>query len=173
MPNSYPYFKIEFKQHLIENFDSSIKILDVGAGSGSYSKLLKEKFKNIDCVEIFEPYIEKYKLKYLYENVYQDNIINFDISKYDYLIIGDVLEHLSIKDAQTLMSKINEIDKKCMIAVPYLHRQGKWGDNLYETHLQPDLTHDVFLDRYPTMKCLFKIDLDRINGKGYGYYINY
>jgi hypothetical protein len=173
MPNSYPYFKKEFKFHLIKNFESSMKILDVGPGSGSYSKLLKENFKNMDCIEIWEPYIKQYNLKSMYENVYLGNIVEFEISNYDYLIIGDVLEHLSIDDSQNLMCTINENNKKCMVAVPYLYRQGPWQDNVHETHLQPDLTHEVFLSRYKNMKCLFKIDLNRTNGKGYGYYINY
>ena len=166
MPYSYDYFKIEVGKHIIKTQPQSSKILDVGAGSGKYGAMLRMWFNNIDALEIFDPYIEKFNLKEIYNNVYNDNIIHFDIAEYDYIIMGDILEHLSIKDAKELIKKITHSGKKCLVAIPYTMEQGEVNGNIYETHLQPDLTHEVFLFRYPMMKELYR-------NHEYGYYINY
>lgn len=166
MPYSYDYFKIEVGKHIIKTQPQSSKILDVGAGSGKYGAMLRMWFNNIDALEIFEPYIEQFNLKEIYNNVYNDNIIHFDIAEYDYIIMGDILEHLSIKDAKELIKKITHSGKKCLVAIPYTMEQGEVNGNIYETHLQPDLTHEVFLFRYPIMKELYR-------NHEYGYYINY
>ena len=166
MPYSYDYFKIDVCKHIIKTQPQSSKILDVGAGSGKYGAMLRMWFNNIDALEIFEPYIEQFNLKEIYNNVYNDNIIHFDIAEYDYIIMGDILEHLSIKDAKELIKKITHSGKKCLVAIPYTMEQGEVNGNIYETHLQPDLTHEVFLFRYPMMKELYR-------NNEYGYYINY
>jgi hypothetical protein len=167
MPGSYDFFKKEIKLHLIYYVqDKESKFLDVGPGYGTYGNLLKPEFNNVDAVEIWEPYVKQFNLESVYKNVYIDNILNFNYSKYDYLILGDVLEHIIKEDAILLIKQINEENKKCLVAVPYLYSQGSHEGNIYETHLQPDITHDIFLNRYENMRCLFRNEL-------YGYYINY
>lgn len=166
MPGSYHHFKQEVKQHLIESFSPDTKFLDVGPGYGTYGNLLKTNFKNIDAVEVWEKYIEQFKLRDIYQEVFVSDIMYFDFNQYDYLIIGDVLEHLSVEDAQKLVADINSLNKKCLIAVPYQYPQGSHEGNHYEAHLQPDLTHEIFLERYPSMSLLYK-------NEQYGYYINY
>jgi len=166
MPYSYDYFKIDVCKHIIKTQPQSSKILDVGAGSGKYGGMLRMWFNNIDALEIFEPYIEQFNLKEIYNNVYNDNIIHFDIAEYDYIIMGDILEHLTIEDAKELIKKITHNGNKCLVAIPYTMEQGVVNGNIYETHLQPDLTHEVFLFRYPMMKELYR-------NHEYGYYINY
>lgn len=166
MPYSYDYFKIEVGKHLIKSFPPSTRILDVGAGSGKYGAMLRFWFNDIDALEIFEPYIEQFKLNEIYNNVHIGNIIDFDISIYDYIIMGDILEHLSVENAHDLLSKIHLLGKKCLVAIPYTMEQGEVNGNIYEKHLQSDLTHDVFLFRYPMMKKLYR-------NHEYGYYINY
>lgn len=167
MPYSYSHFKNEFKQHLIDSeFSSIMNILDVGAGSGSYVHLLKNEFPLIDALEIYPNYIEMFKLKEYYRDVFLGDIMTFNFSKYDYLIMGDIIEHLKIEDAQKLLFDINKQQKCCMISVPYLFEQGEEYGNKYEIHHQSDLTNEIFLERYPSMKLLW-------NDNNYGYYINY
>ena len=167
MPYSYSLFKNEFKQHLIDSeFSRKINILDVGAGSGAYAHLLKNDFPLIDAIEIYPNYIEMFNLNEYYRNVFIGNIMTFDFSEYDYLIMGDIIEHLKIEDAQKLLFDINKKEKCCMISVPYLFEQGEEYGNKYEIHHQSDLTDEIFLERYPSMKLLW-------NDNNYGYYINY
>jgi hypothetical protein len=166
MPYSYSFFKEDFKFHLIANIDKNCKFLDVGAGSGSYGLLLKTYFENIDALEIFSDYVYEFELHEVYKNVYVSDIMDFNIKKYDYFIFGDIIEHLSIEDATNLLNYVNMRKQKCMVAIPFEMEQGEEHGNIHETHLQPDLTNEIFIERYPFMKLLFKNDL-------YGYYINY
>lgn len=164
MPGSNPDFKNEIKEHFYTNFKgcTDIRILDVGPGAGTYAQLLYPDFK-MDCVEIFEPYINEYNLKKIYENVYLGDIRTFDTSPYDYIIFGDVLEHLSREDSIKLLDSVKS--KKYLVAVPYLYPQGSCYGNVHETHLQPDLTEEKMMVFYK-LKKLF-------GNSGYGYFINY
>ena len=165
MPYSSEAFKDEIKQHIFSNNNVGTKMLDVGVGAGRYGKMLGDFFY-IDAVEIYAPYIERFNLRELYKNVHNVNILAFDFSPYDYIIMGDILEHIPNYEAMNLVSKINSAGKKLLIAVPYMYEQGESEGNVHEIHHQPDLTHEIFLERYPCMKLLYKDD-------GYGYYINY
>jgi hypothetical protein len=166
MPGSYDFFKKDVKQHFIDNIDWNCNILDVGPGYGTYGNLLKPEFKNISAIEIWEPYIENFNLNNIYKEVYVGDICDLDFFNFDYLILGDVLEHIEEEKAIKLINKISNSNKKCLVAIPYMYPQGPHEGNIYETHHQPDLTHDVFLSKYSNMKCLFRNEL-------YGYYINY
>ena len=165
MPYSSTAFKDEVKLHIIENIKFDNKILDIGPGAGTYGKLLRDNYQ-IDGLEIFEPYINKFSLNSIYQNVFVGNILAFDFQNYDYLILGDILEHIPKYEAVGLVNRINQSGKRCLIAVPYLYEQGEYDGNIHETHHQSDLTHEIFLNRYPSMNLLFKDD-------GYGYYVNY
>jgi hypothetical protein len=41
-----------------------------------------------------------------------------------------------------------------VVAIPFNAPQGVWGGNIYETHLQPKLTHEDFLQKYEGFKPL-------------------
>jgi SAM-dependent methyltransferase len=166
MPYSYSLFKDEVKKHFIKNVQKSVKILDVGAGSGTYALLLGDEYPNIDAIEIFPNYLDMFNLQDIYKNVIIGDILETDFDEYDYLIMGDVLEHMTFLQAKNLLDKITSKDKICLVAVPYMFEQGTEFDNVYETHHQPDLTKEIFLERYPQMKFLCGDD-------NYGYFVNY
>ena len=166
MPNSYSFFKTEVKDWFIYNVPITKRILDVGPGQGTYSDLLKSAGYKMDAVEIWAPYVEQFNLKDKYDEVYIDDIRNFNLTKYDFVILGDVLEHLSKEDAQKLIDRMNEWGIDYMIAIPYMMEQdGEEYGNQYETHLQPDLTPEVMSERYPGLIKLF-------DNQWYGYYVN-
>lgn len=166
MPYSYPEFKNEIKSHFKKCVSNEVKILDVGPGAGVYSDLLRELGYQIDCVEIWEPYINQFNLSEKYDRVIIGDIRNFDFTEYDYIIMGDVLEHLTFDDASILINKINNLNKKCLVAVPYKYDQGEYEGNIHETHLQPDLTPENMLEKYPSLNLIY-------GNYFYGYYINY
>lgn len=166
MPYSFDYFKNDVLFHIMKNIPHYAKVLDVGAGSGKYGIMLKDYFGKIDALEVYHPYIDKFDLHSIYKSIYCANILEFDISSYDYLILGDIVEHLDEKSAQELLSYIYNSGKKCIVAIPYNMEQDAVGGNIYEKHLQPDLTINNFIDRYPYMRLLFGNEL-------YGYYVNY
>lgn len=161
MPYSYGDYKNEVIQHIIEHTSEYSKILDVGPGAGTYGSSLKHL--DIEGLEIYPPYIEMFKLEEIYKKIHIGDIRNFDIEPFDYIILGDVLEHLTVEESHLVLEKMK--DKKVMVAVPYLFEQGEEMGNIYETHHQPDLTHELMIERYG-LNPLYR-------NERYGYYTNY
>lgn len=161
---SYKYYKKEVKEYIKNKFSEDIKILDVGAGSGTYYELLKDCFNNMEAVEVFKPNIEKYELEKKYKKVYNVDIKDFEYKYYDLVIFGDVIEHLSVEEAQKVLEYAKNRCKEMIVAVPYMYEQGIEEGNVYEIHKQDDLTDEVVLERYNMLKPLYKNEL-------YGYYI--
>lgn len=165
MPFSSPSFKENIKDHLFKNIDSNEVILDVGPGAGTYGVMLSNVYF-IDALEIYEPYVDRFSLRDIYNNVFIGDICQWNIKDYNYIILGDVLEHIPVIDAISLIDKINAYKMRCLVAVPYLYEQGEWEGNIYETHHQADLTPTEMKTRYPSLKLL-------VGDENYGYYVNY
>jgi len=151
VPTSFGAFKSEIRDYVLSNFEvNNTTILDIGAGCGTYSKILSE-YKNIDAFEVYEPYINKYDLKTKYRKVYKTNILDFDFEYYDIIIMGDILEHLTIEDAQNLINKLHGKCKQLIISVPFQMKQ--YGlENKNEDHIQDDLTEEIMETRYPNLQ---------------------
>lgn len=164
MAYSYSYFKEDIADYLKSKFDKRAKILDVGAGSGTYYNYLGDYFKSMDAVEVFEPNIKEFDLENKYRKVFNVDIKDFEYGYYDIIIFGDILEHLNVEDAQKVLEYALDRCEELVVAVPYLYEQGICHDNVYEIHLQPDLTKGVMEERYPYLKLLYSND-------EYGYYI--
>ncbi len=148
MPFSTPVFKQETIDYLINKFNPSSTILDVGAGAGYYSNLLKGTFPNMDAIEIFEPYIGQYQLRSKYNNVWNENILTFEFDHYDIILMGDILEHIEESKGIEIIKKLYPKCDELVVAIPFNAPQGTWGGNVYETHLQSTLTHETFMEKY-------------------------
>jgi len=149
MPRSTGYFKNETIDYIVKKYNKNSKILDIGAGIGTYSDLLRPKgFINIDCVEIFEQYIIDYKLKDKYNNIFIGDVtkININFDDYDLIIFGDVLEHIELDSAKNLLNKL--LKQNLIVAIPFESEQGEHFGNSYEIHLQVDLTLENFFERF-------------------------
>lgn len=166
MPYSYSLYKKEFKDHLVNRFANDIQILDVGCGSGGYFELLNLYYPNIDGIEIYPNYVQMFNLDTKYRRLIIGDILQQDLTEWEYFIMGDVIEHLSYEEALQLIEKIHKSGRFMMVAVPYLFKQDEEYGNIHEIHKQPDLTKEIFLERYPCMKFLF-------GDNNYGYFINY
>ena len=166
MPNSYTFFKREIRQWFIDNIPPGTKILDVGPGQGTYADLLEGLGYEMHATEIYEPYIERYYLRAKYHKVYNQNIMHLlsQLGHFDFIILGDILEHLDKNSAQHLLHEIKQRQLGCLVAVPYLMEQdGEEYGNPHETHLQPDLTIENMQERYPDLELIYGNEL-------YGYY---
>lgn len=132
--------------------ESSINtVVDIGAGSGTYIKLVKE---DANCctnakwigIEIWKKYIEEFDL----ENRY-DQIVNTDVRTVNWLdlgpdvvIAGDVLEHMTKQDAVALVDRILSVAKTLIISIPirYMPQDEHAYENPHEAHIKDDWTHD-------------------------------
>lgn len=142
---SYDYGKPEVVAWISGSFPLESSILDVGAGDGKWRYLLR-KYPNMDAVEAYEP-----NLQWLtgYRRTFHTDIRDFRYDWYDLIIFGDVLEHLSVKDAQAVLDYAWPRCRDVVIAVPFLYEQGAIYGNQYEVHIQDDLTPELFEERYP------------------------
>lgn len=160
---SYFWGKGFVVKYLKKQFPIRSSCLDIGANNAKWFKLLGNHFI-MDGVEAWKPYIIKYKLNDKYRKLTHANIVDFDEFDYDVIIMGDVLEHLSVEDGQKVIKKMYPRCKELVIAVPYKYKQGAIHGNPFEIHMQPDLTPEIFNERYPGFKILWA---NRI----YAYYI--
>lgn len=157
---SYPYGKEEVCAWIRRNFPTDSMILDVGACDGAWRKLLPE-YKNMDAVEIFEPYMKNLTD---YRIAYNRDIRSFGYIWYDLIIFGDVIEHMSVEDAQKVLYYASRRCEDMIVAVPFLYPQDEVDGNIYQAHIQDDLTEEIFSERYPDLEPL--VD----TGKNYVYY---
>ena len=128
-------------------------ILDVGAGAGKRAELLKDYYETIDAVEIREPYIKEFNLQEKYDSVELKNVMDMtedEFNCYDLVILGDIFEHLSVEDATKILDTLK--NKTVFIMIPFNCPQWECYGNVYETHLQDDLTLEVMKERYPQLK---------------------
>ena len=154
MPHSYKNCLEEVKKHIKCNVSADDTIIDIGTGSGSWCDILRaEGYKNIDGIEIADKYFDEYDLKGKYNNIICADARTHDFNKkYDLAIIGDMLEHIDVYDAKALLVKLQKVCKNIVVIVPYLLPQNCADIN--EVHVQPDLTYDVFKERYNDFICI-------------------
>lgn len=154
--------KRESFEWIAKNFSKGSTCLDVGACDGKWGKLLND-FLIIDGIEIYKDNIGKHKLNDIYRKVYLGDIRNFTFNHYDLIIFGDVLEHMSVEDAQKVLAYAWDRCRNLIVAVPYQWVNRSHYGNPWEVHIQDDLTPENVLERYPRLKPLFVYER-------YGYY---
>lgn len=129
---------------------SDQKILDIGAGWMKYRMLLAEY--TMDAVEVWQPYVDQHKPSKFYDNVHVMEAVNFRYQqRYGAVIMGDVLEHMSVNDAQAVIRAACENSDLVVVAVPFQMAQHEEEGNPYEIHVQDDLTEELMAERYPEL----------------------
>ncbi len=158
-------------RYMKENFDSDYKIIDIGAGAGKMWDLLHDSFPNMDCIEVWTPFVDKFLTNKKYNKIFNVNCMDFnDYDKYNVAIIGDMLEHLVVEDAQKLISMIPQY---CVIVVPYALTLSQKHENPHNFHEQDDLTHDLMMERYPDLRLYWSISAEdsKTTPNGLGVYV--
>ena len=127
-------------------------ILDVGAGMGWYEDFIKRNkinYKKLDAIEVWEPYIEKYNLKARYDNVFNIDAREWNNWKYDLIILGDILEHMTKEEAIKLWDNISKQARFAIISIPIVHYpQGHENGNPYEEHIKDDWSSKEVLESF-------------------------
>lgn len=152
---SYGIGKAECCEWVRNNFDMDASVLDVGACDGIWQALLPEY--DMDAVEAFKPNADRIRKHNIYMNVYCTEIKDYEYDWYDLIIFGDVIEHMDVETAQAVLNYAYPRCKDMIVAVPYLYEQDEIYGNPYEKHLQPDLTAELFAERYPGFEVLVQL----------------
>ncbi len=108
--DSSDLYRQEMLAYLLNNLSSTSKILDVGAGQGTWYHILHNHFKTIDALEVFEPTAQFLKTHKLYNKVIVAEATQYPIEhykKYDCVILGDVLEHIPTQEAQKYINALS------------------------------------------------------------------
>lgn len=119
------------------------RVLDVGAGMGTYALLAKQANQHWTALEVFYPYVKMFGLNELYDEVFigDARYMNYDkISHsigWDLIIAADMLEHMSRDDAKQLIYDFSEQCKHLLICFPVEHHDQHAGEegNDFETHV--------------------------------------
>lgn len=147
---SYSFFKDDIVEYLKSIFPKGATGLDMGCGSGKYGFLLDNYFL-LDGVEACADVVYNETLDY-YDRLFHADIREFQFHIYDFIILGDVLEHLTVEEAKKLLEYIYPKCKEIIVAVPFEYVQDAIDGNLYEIHKQDDLTPELMAERYPELK---------------------
>lgn len=136
-----PWSADENRNWVLSHIKDGEKVLDIGAGAGIWSDLLKHRVSRMDAVEIFEPYIERFSLKQKYDNIFLGDFKELVIAygQWDTVILGDVLEHFEMADALKVWEKARLCagpNGKVLLSTPIVDwPQGEEEGNIHEAHL--------------------------------------
>lgn len=137
-----PFSSTEGKPWIVDRIRElePASILDVGPGAGTYARLLRPILPSgarIHALEIHAPYVERFGLADVYDEIQIGDARTAKFPRLDVIILGDVIEHMSLDDAKTVWFKARGAAKKAVILslpiVPY--PQGEWEGNTHEAHL--------------------------------------
>jgi cyclopropane fatty-acyl-phospholipid synthase-like methyltransferase len=126
-------------------------MLDVGAGAGTYAHIFAQHFPNTQrfAVEAWTPYIHEFSLKDIYTEVFNHDIRDHEYFKYDIVIFGDVLEHMTKEEALAVWDKVSKQSSYALISIPIVHYpQDDVHGNPFEKHIKDDWSHEEVLDTF-------------------------
>lgn len=130
-------------------------VLDVGPGAGAYGQIAQRipSVKAIEAVEVWEYYIAEYSLNTIYSKIHIGDVRDHNNFKYDLVIFGDVLEHMSRADALRVYTAALKQAKNVLFSIPIIHvPQGPYAGNPYEEHVEDDWKHEEILEFFPGIK---------------------
>lgn len=138
--------------------EAAIKtVVDIGPGSGTYVKLIREDAKCcVDAtwigVEIWKPYIEEFKLEERYTQILNQDVrtIDWEKLKPNVVIAGDVLEHMTKEDAVALVDRILAVANMLIVSIPIRHmpQDEHAYENPHEAHIKDDWSHDEVMETW-------------------------
>lgn len=157
----YDWAGLLVRDYVLTHYDhGDVEVLDVGAGHGKYRVLLTVCPK-VDACEVWEPTVVNENLRSLYRSVYVQDVATLvdeswwsaDVG-YDLVIMGDVLEHLTREDAQHVLRRVTEVGADVIVIVPFMYPQDEEDGNVYQRHLQDDLTPELMATEYPSLRLI-------------------
>ena len=141
--------------------DPMSRVLDLGVGKGTYSRLFRKhssKLSNAHWigVEAWEPYINEFNLRSRYHEIINKDIRLLDYDSFkpiDVTFAGDVLEHITKEEAINVVDKVLSICPRLVISIPIIHYpQDALNGNHYEIHVKDDWSHKEILETFPQIK---------------------
>ena len=144
-----------FSSHSGKEFIKSLNlnaktVLDVGAGCGTYRSMFPTLGQHWTALEVWQPYVDKYNLRDKYDTVIVEDLRTWNPTKtYDICFCGDILEHMTEKEAVQVLNKLREIATTVIVSIPIgYYPQGEYEGNPYEIHVEDHWTHPRFVNAF-------------------------
>lgn len=153
----YDWAGLRVRDYVLTHYDANARIMDVGAGQGKY-RILLPTYVAVDACEIWEPTVESEHLRDMYREVlvrdFADVVRSPDWTDrdYDLVVMGDVLEHMTRSDAQLVVDDVLAVGTDLVVVVPYEYPQDEEDGNVYQRHIQDDLTPERMAVEYPRLR---------------------
>lgn len=135
MPTSASENKDVVKQWILEL--NPQKVLDIGAGEGTYSTLARNK-GTWAALEAYYPYVAQYKLEEKYDKVIVGDARYIDYGKlpfFNLIIAADMLEHMTHAEAKALIKELLAHTQYLLICFPIIHLDQHDDNNPFEEHI--------------------------------------
>ncbi len=129
--------KLEVLRFVVQNFQSGGVTLDLGPGSGNYEYSFADKFAQIVAVDYHKEALDFMSATLKSKRISNVSLIHSDIrdtksyshmGKFDFVTMVDVIEHIPMADAQTLIRNLHSLmnpgGKICIITPNY---QSGWS----------------------------------------------
>lgn len=134
------------------------RIVDIGAGSGTYIKLIKEE---AGCcqqaewigIEIWSPYIQQFNLEKRYDKIINQDVRTIDWNQFGSIsavIAGDVLEHMTKQEAMAVVERVLAVSSMLIVSIPirYMPQDEHAYENPHEAHVKDDWTHEEVMETW-------------------------
>lgn len=114
------------------------RVLDIGAGVGTYAIMGRFPEQYWAAVEVFEPYVEMFNLQNKYNDVFVEDIRTAELLEdYNLIIAADMLEHMKKDEAKDVIDKLLPHCQQLLVCFPLIHHDQHAGaeGNDYESHI--------------------------------------
>ena len=130
------------------------RVVDVGAGSGTYAKLLAPLAPGVHwiAVEVWTPYITEHALDRKYHEVINSDVRDVEFAPLapDLVLFGDILEHMTQEEAVAVVGKALAAAAYVMISIPIIdYPQHELEGNPYQRHIKEDWSHEEISASFP------------------------
>lgn len=125
------------RKWLLDNHKEFKRVLDIGAGVGTYALMGRYPDQHWTALEVFEPYVDMFNLTGKYDEVIVADVRDHVFSDYNLIIAADMLEHMKKDEAKAVVAEIMKHSQQFLVCVPVIHHDQGAGPegNIFESHI--------------------------------------
>jgi predicted TPR repeat methyltransferase len=122
---------------LLDNHRKFKRVLDIGAGVGTYALMGRFPDQHWTALEVFEPYVDMFNLPGKYDEVIVADVRDYAFADFNLIIAADMLEHMKKDEAKAVVAEIMKHSQEFLICIPVQHHHQEAGPegNVFETHV--------------------------------------